>query len=583
MQQLNMRFSQFFAPFLADETRVASDCSEEIAPAERSEPSGLRSVVHRVYLLLSVLIVLAAFSLRIYHISQRSLWLDEAIAANISRGTLSETLTLTRGLHSAPIVHPFILNAVERFGRGPLAARMPSLMASVLAVVLMLCFVTIPSIDFRTAGLSALMLSVSAPQIRYAQEVREYSLGVLYAGVLLYVYLSYCSKAEEGDSPIPLYVALFIAPFVQYGLVLFSFGLLSALLVLALTGREPGRRIRRLITASGFLALGGLLSFMLTLRYQWGEEASYLQSYYWTPGSNVLRFVELNTHHLITFLLPGLAAAAISMVAALIYLVESVRARIVPPLSLLAFCSCGVVLVCSILHLYPYGGIRQCLFLAPVLCLFASASLVQVANRFTSFANSLLFVAITGVVVVSGVFQIRLLKPYAEVEDIQKILLSLRSHLEPGDGVYVYCGAVPAVDFYVKERDRRFMYGNVHQQDPEKYVSEMLAGLGPDANRLWLVFSHIHGDEDQRILHDLSKDWKVEQVLSVKGSAKVDFALSEKGSVLYLASRRFPVADEARAPSYDAVIGPSESAPVPDLTRDSFWDWNMRISRQPAH
>ena len=520
----------------------------------------------RIFLLASILIVLLAASLRIYHIAHRSLWLDEAIAANISRGTLAQTLTLTRGLHSAPIADPLLLYAVEKVGSGPLAVRMPSFATSLLAVLVMLGFVTLPSIDYKTAGLAALMLSVSAAQIRYAQEVREYSLSVLFAALLLYAFLSYLSKQESRKSPIWLYLALFFAPLVQYGLVLFSFGVLSALLLLAFTPSKHGRGIAQLMTAFGFLTLGAGLSFFLTLRYQWGDDAWYLNEYFLTPGSNIFHFALSNTHHLITFLLPGVVAASISTLAIVIDLVVSLRKRTVPPLALLACTSCGIVLACSTLHFYPYGGIRQCLFLAPLLCLLASASLVRVLNRIPGRANLLVFAAVVCLLLLSGVLQIRLLKPYAEVEDIQQVLLSLRNRIAPADKVYIYPGAVFAVDFYVKERDQRFLYGNYHQQAPEKYVPEMLAGLDPEANRFWIVFSHIYRDEDKRILHDLSLDWNVEPVLLAQRSA------------LYLARRR-PV--DTGVLRSDASLT-STATDVTDHTHDSFWVWNIRNARQPS-
>ena len=518
----------------------------------------------RVFILTAVLIVLLGAGLRLHHISQRSLWLDEAIAANISRGTLSQTLYLTRSLHSAPITDPLILYAVERVSVAPLAVRTPSFVASILAVFLMLCFVTIPTIDYKTAGLAALMLSVSAAQIRYAQEVREYSLSVLYATVLLYVFLSYLSKTDKPRVEIPLYLALFGAPLIQYGLVLFSFGILATLFVLALAADDRARRIVHVIVASGFLGLGGLLSLFLTLRYQWGDDAWYLTDYFWTPGTSLVHFIATNTHHLITFFLPGLAAAAISALAVLIYLVISIRERTVPPMALLAFISCGIVLVCALRHLYPYGGIRQCLFLAPVLCLFASESLVFVTNKFPGKMKALGYGAVAGIVVVSGLLQIRLLRPYAEVEDIQKVLRAVQSEIKPGDNVYIYPGAVFAVDFYVKDRDPRFIYGDYHQKTPEQYVPEMLTGLRPGAGRVWIVFSHIHGDEDQRILNDLRRSWDVEAVVSSTGSA------------LYLATRKVGSGDD--------LTEASKSLPAaPDHTHDSFWDWNVRNSRHLAN
>jgi hypothetical protein len=529
-----------------------------------------RREAYRVFLLISILIVLLAAALRIHHISQRSLWLDEAVAANISRGTLAETFTLTRREHSAPGVHPLVLYAVEKVSAGPLAVRIPSLVASVLAVIVMLCLVRIRSIGYQTAALSALMLGVSAVQVRYAQEAREYSLAVLYAGVLLYCFLFYTSSRDEDHSPVPLYLSLFITPFVQYGLVLFGCGVLAALFVLAFFDSKDRRRISHLGLASGCLALGGLLSFFLTLRYQWGDPAWYLKDYYFAPGSGLLRFAWSNTHHLITTFLPGLGAAAISVAAILAHLVTSVRARIVSPLTVLAFTSVGTVLVCAVLHLYPYGAIRQCLFLSSVLCVFAAAGLVQVTSRFTGFANLAIFAAIVCIVVVSGLRQFRLVQPYAEVEDIQQVLLGLRNHIEPGDGVYIYPGAVPAVDFYVKNRDPRFTYGDFHQQAPEKYASEMLVGFRPETNRFWIVFSHIYHDEDQRILHDLSADWKVDSVLSVQGSA------------LYLACRRRTVVDGVSTNGANPVIDAAKGELLADQRRDTFWDWNIRNSRRPG-
>jgi hypothetical protein len=523
-----------------------------------------------VFLLISMLIVLLATSLRAYHIAQRSLWLDEALAANISRGTLSQMLTLTRGFHSAPIVDPLILYSVERVSTEPLAVRMPSLVASVLAVLLMLCFVTIPSIDYKTAGLAALMLGVSAAQIRYAQEVREYSLSVLYAGVLLYVFLSYISKKEEKDSPFGLYLALFLAPLVQYGLVLLCFGVLSALVVLALAEGRPGRQILQIVAAAGFLGLGGTLSLFLTVRYQWGDDAWYLKDYFWTPGSNIFQFIQYNTHHLITYLLPGAAVGALSALAMIVYLIESIRRRILPPLVVLACTSCGTVLTCSLMHFYPYGGIRQCLFLAPVLCLLASVSLVKVVDRFGGSARLFVMVVIVCVVVVSSAFQMRLQKPYSEIEDIQRVLSTLRSRLQPSDSVYIYPGAVFAVDFYDKERDPRFIYGDYHQKAQERHVPEMLAGLAPGSNRLWLVFSHIYRDEDQRIIRDLSQTWNVEPVLSATGSA------------LYLATPRPTAIGATSAKAGNGVMETSRTVSIVDHTHDSFWDWNVRNSRYPA-
>ena len=460
---------------------------------------------------------------------------------------------------------------VEKVTAGPLAVRTPSFIASILAVMLMLCFVRIPSVDQKTAILSALMLGTSAAQIRYAQEVREYSLSVLYATLLLYLFLSFTSESAQRKSPTPFYIALFAAPLVQYGLVLFSSGILTALLILWLTQSGAQLKFSHILKASTCLAAGGLVSFVLTLRYQWGEAAWYLEDYYWARGSSLLRFILVNTHHLFTFLLPGLPLGVLAAVAILVHLVVELRARTVSPLTILAFTSIGTVLVCGLLHRYPYGGIRQCLFLAPVLCLLAAASMVDLANRFTGRTNTLAIIVIAGVVIASGIYQIRLLKPYAEVEDIQTVLHRLQNGLQPGDEVYIYPGAVPAVDFYVKARDKRFIYGDFNQQAPEKLVLQIWATLPPATNRLWIVFSHIYRDEDQRILHDLSSEWEEERIVSAKGT------------VLYLLQRLPALARESsidrNASHGDTATGAAERPSVVERAADGFWEWNVRNSR----
>ncbi len=530
------------------------------SPQARTLP---RTPGSRAFLCAAVAIVLLGVAPRAYHLGWRSLWIDEAIAANVSRGTLAQTLALTRGLHSAPIVDPLILYAVEKVSAGPLAVRTPSLVASVLAIVIMLYLATIPSVDRKTALLAALLLSVSAAQIRYAQEVREYSLGVMYATLLLYFFISYTSGTEERRARIGLYSALFVAPFIQYGLVLFAFGILAALFILAIFHTQAKKKIVETVEGALFLGMGGVLSFFLTLRYQWGEKAWYLEDSYFHRGSSLPAFVLSNTHHIFTFLLPGLAAALISAVAISLHVVWSVRARAVSPVVVLALTSFGITLICATFRVYPYGAIRQCLFLAPVLCLLAAESCVQSVNHFAGHLKALGLTAIVGVVIISGAVQIRSMAPYAEVEAIQGILAGLRSHIEPGDGVYVYSGAVPAVDFYIKERDERFTYGDFHRDVPREYVPEILANLRPGTTREWIIFSHIYASEDRIILSELSDNWEVEPVLFTKGCG------------LYLAHRRPDFASETLA---GGKLDDGQT--TLDLRHDSFLDWNLRNSRK---
>jgi predicted membrane-bound mannosyltransferase len=117
----------------------------------------------------AVLLLVAGGALRIHRLGDRSLWYDEAVTANGSRGTLLQVLEVTRHC-SAPIIHPYILYLAEKVGNGPVAARAPSVLASLLAILVMLALVR-AKVNPIAALFAAALLSFSASQItrkRYA-------------------------------------------------------------------------------------------------------------------------------------------------------------------------------------------------------------------------------------------------------------------------------------------------------------------------------------------------------------------------------------------------------------------------------
>ncbi len=401
---------------------------------------------------LAAAILLLAASLRLYHLGQRSLWFDEAVAADISHHSIAETVALTRGMHSAPLTHPILLSFVEKFSARPIAVRAPSMIFSLLAVALMLCFAGLPSIDDKAAMLAALMLCVSVSQIRYAQEVREYSLSVLYAGILIYAFLALVAKSGERKLPLALCLALFGAPLIQYGLVLFGFSILFALLIVGVADRRIKATITTVLLGGLSLSAGGIVAYFSTLRYQWGQKPWYLEDAYWSRGTSFLHFVWMNSHRLLTFLLPGKSIVLLAALAIIVAMAQALLRRAFPPLLVLACTAFGTVLACAVLHVYPYDSVRQCLFLAPIACLCAASSIVESLKKSPATLETIAFGGIVCLIVVSGAFQIRTIVPYKEVEDTQSVLASLKDHIEPSDWVYVYCGAVPAVDFYLGQR-----------------------------------------------------------------------------------------------------------------------------------
>ena len=486
---------------------------------------------NRIFWIVSFLVVMSAVFLRLYHIEDRSLWLDEAKGANFSRGTFVETLSNTQLHDSGPIAHPFLLYVAQKIGEGPLAVRLPSFLASVFAVMVMVGLVY-AKIEWRAAIFSALMLAVSPSQIVYGQEVRAYALSVLFGALLLWAFLYYVSNQYTRKALILLCAMLFLAPLIQYGLVLFGFGILSAMGIMYLFEHPGTRRIHPVILSGFCLGIGGLVSLLVTLRHQLrlisiqvGERSVH---YFDSSVDNPVWFIIKNTYDLVTFVFPGVYIIGLMCMALIIYAYRLVYLRKWDPTFVLAFTSLGVAVSASLAGVYPYSGTRQCLYLAPVLVLAAGQSLSYMVRRLRGFDRSAGTIAVLAVIALSGISDIKNSNPYQEVEDSKTVLKHLGRSMGPGDMAYIYHGARPAIDFYLKQKDQRFIEGERHLDDPKEYMSDLLQAVKPETNRLWLVFSHMVLEEDQLIITGLKPSWDVEPVILVPGAA------------LYVANRKVP-------------------------------------------
>ncbi len=500
------------------DSRIAS--TAPVAPP--SELPGIPS--HgRFFVIAALLLLTIATALRVYHLGDRSLWWDEAVTANISRGTLTQVLEKTQRV-SAPVVHPYILYLMEKVGKGPVAVRAPSVLASLLAVLVMLAMVR-GKVSPNAALFSAAILAVSASQIRYAQEVREYSLSVLCAAILIFCLLRWEAAGSRSRHPALLYAVLFFAPLIQYGLVFFAFAILSTIVLRLLLTLDTCFRLSHVLIASAFLAAGGLLSFLLTLRYQFqpGGVQWYLAANYFDPKTmSLLSFLSTNSRALLSFLLVGRIIRLCFIIAAVISCIAQARARKYEPLTLLAFTSILITICAAVVRVYPYGGIRQCLFLAPVLTLFAGVVFADLFQRLKTFRRPVVTIGFMILILISGYRSMLSAWPYAEVEDTRSILKELARSSAPSDQVWINHDAVQPVEFYLQKKDQRFIYGEFHK-DPQEYIPELLGSIDRHNHRLWLVFSHLEQpsdrSEEQLIVNSLRSGWDVRPVMAPTNAA----------------------------------------------------------------
>jgi 4-amino-4-deoxy-L-arabinose transferase-like glycosyltransferase len=486
--------------------------------AATAEPHLKASRGRHFFLVAALLLLTIGTVFRVYHLGDRSLWFDEALSADISRGTLTQALAETRARGSQPVVHPYILYLVQKISKSAAAVRTPSVLASLLAVFVMLAMVRV-KVSRNAALFSAAILTISVSQIRYAQEVREYSLSVLCAATLVFCLLRWETAGSRSRRPISLYALLFVAPLIQYGLVFLAFGILSTIGLRLLLTRDTSFRLSHLVTGSAALVVGGLSSLILTLRYQYRPNGFwYLATNYFDPKTtNIFHFLSANTSGLLSFTIPGHVIRLCFECAAVIFCIVQVVNRKCQTITLLVFTTMSITICAALVRVYPYGGIRQCLFLAPVLTLFAGVAFADLLQRLRRSLQPLAAVGLIAFILFSCYRGMLGQWPYSEYEDTVSILKELAKASGPNDQVWVNHDAVPAVEFYLQEKDHRFIDGKFHE-DARQYVPELLGSIDPHSDRVWLVFSHLQQQSDraeqQLIVSSLQSGWEVSRVMA---------------------------------------------------------------------
>jgi mannosyltransferase len=172
-----------------------------------------------------VVLVLAAFALRVLHIDQQSIWYDEGLSIYYAQHPIREMLSQVSDSDHPPL-HTLLLHAwMSLCGDSEFSVRLLSAWWGMLAIPLL--YVLARRISRPVGWLSALLLGVSPFAIWYAQEARGYtlalalSLAAVEVGLRLFTLRSRASWMQYGS-----YVALaaaalyshFYAGFVLLGL-----------------------------------------------------------------------------------------------------------------------------------------------------------------------------------------------------------------------------------------------------------------------------------------------------------------------------------------------------------------------------
>ena len=473
---------------------------------------------NRLYAIGCVCLLIAAAALRFYNLSDAALRFDEILAALISRDSFLEVIYNTRDIHTAPILHPLALWAVQKASSVELSVRLAAAIASVLSLAALLFVMPRVGVARWAAFLAGLLAALSPAAIEHAQDAREYSIDTLIAILMIAGLLQYLRDGRKAL----LCGALFAAPLLQYGLILFCAAVIGVAALAPAASQAAVRkeglayhrriweRLRRRIDLAlpvGAFAAACAASWELTAKYRyWGEYGGSWDSqptkadFYYQGGYDAAaaEFAIVRTWETLTYHMPPVIAAG-ALLAFGGLLAASLARRRLDALAPLALLAVGIAACAALIDAYPFGGSRHGFYLGPIIFLAAGGAVHSLAADAAALARrawvapaltAAAAVAIT-VVCAAAIYQYLDYLYYSD-PGVKRALAALAELEREGDAVYVSRWEVPTVEFYKWEKPANYTYGEVvcwgasWAECVPDMLDEMFRAAG-DSRRIWLI------------------------------------------------------------------------------------------------
>jgi hypothetical protein len=248
-----------------------------------------------------------------------------------------------------------------------------------------------------------------------------------------------------------------------------------------------------------------------------GQRYTYLLDRYWDgTWSDLVRFAFDPRADIVHFAFPGklMFAAVLAGAVACLWRGGSRRA-----LALLVV-PAAITVAAAGLSLYPFGAVRQDMFLLPMIYVCAAlgvaaahAAAAAIAGRWA--AAALVAVVVAALAWTGATRSLEFLRrTEAGVEPMRPIVAGLVKRLKPGERIYVYSGAQPAFRYYWRHRREPWIAGSTHMSgldaaattvQLEAVIREVRA-LTKDPAPFWLLISHMDGDDAARLVDALELD-----------------------------------------------------------------------------
>ena len=478
-----------------------------------------------------ICVLFLAFSLRVGLLGNHSMWFDEGLEFWVAKAPLGELLPTIRAGILDPPLYSVMLHYWMGLGTQEIMLRFLSIALSMLMVSsLMLAAKRWLGVF---AGLSVgLIVTVSASQIYYAQEIGQYAL----MSLALVINLLALERALHTGMRRAWWIwagAAILCVYSYYGAAISVAAVVFAS-ALELIMRRQWRQLAQLAIASAGVVLicAPLALFFIPMQLPRGPGNGVIVARLSSFLNEVRGLIEASKH-VIQFQVVGSGSPAfgreipdwsiwLPIVVALVLAVSNAshwnsmdRRLVVWLISVWGFYA-----LAGKLNVLPFGGFRHSLIIAPLLLLVIALGIKCARRVHWGLSSALLIWLIT-----------MSLSALPQAPGGESLVASYwRRNRLAGEPTYVYYGAVPTFSYYTGPKDipvnvgqpgtlwymacwagydscphhDGVFYGTWFRgQEPALQVSAMQQMLGDWPRRLWLIFSHTHKDEDRRILDQL--------------------------------------------------------------------------------
>jgi mannosyltransferase len=392
-----------------------------------------------------------------------------------------------------------------RMGDGESWLRLPSVILGVAAIILVALWLR-RAFGERIALLAACLMALSPVLVHYSQELNQYAAVVFLAVATIVAFERLLQRGSDTDWAVYGVVSV-VGLATHFGLA-FLLGVLG--LYLAEHAWRSGRRRERVRLTAYFASLVAAVAALWMLGLGEGLAVPHLDRR--LGGTHLQKeidyIVDVGWREILVFYLlpfsggPSLhAVRALSLIAAVgaiaLWRLGPAGRRVV---GLYFFGPLALTYVASLMGWYPLGY-RYGLFAVPALFVGIAAGIDAVWHR-SRLAGAVVAVA-AGAVFLLFSTHTDARNPWLTVprEALGTVTESMAEMSRPNDLVYVYYGAVPAYGYYGR-RERATVLEGRHLDDvgAAQEEAKRIARVAEPGSRVWLVLSHVRGDEGDELL-----------------------------------------------------------------------------------